>query len=108
MGRVVGAAKGPLLSVMTGSRPLALEGSQLTIAVKPTFVSMATQHSDEVAAAIAAACALRVEPRFVAAPEGDPAPAPTAEPAADEPARLDEGTFVSRFHDQFDATEVDA
>ncbi len=65
-GEALGQLTGPARGVLSASRPTAVEGSSVLVEVSAPLLSSSQRYGEQLAEAIAAALAVRLEPRFVA------------------------------------------
>jgi len=85
--------------VLSASRPTAVEGSSVVVEVSAPLLSSSQRYGEQLADAIAAALALRLEPRFVAVDAGA-----TAVPA-DGNGTISEVELLDQLRRRLDATE---
>ncbi len=85
--------------MLSASRPTAVEGSSVVVEVSAPLLSSSERYADQLAAAIASALALRLEPRFVAT-SAQTAPAPT-----DGDGTISEVELLDQLRRRLDATE---
>ena len=104
---MVASLAGPARGTLTGSEPVALADGRLTVAVNPVLLPSADRFGEQVGAAVAATCAVRVVPSFVAAARGGgTADDPPAAAPSPEPDPMPERELVARLADTLNATEV--
>jgi DNA polymerase III subunit gamma/tau len=90
---------GPARGVLSASRPTALEGASVVVEVSAPLLSSSQRYADQLAEAIAAALALRLEPRFVAIA------APATPTPTDGDGTISEVELLDQLRRRLDATE---
>jgi DNA polymerase-3 subunit gamma/tau len=95
----LGQLTGPARGVLSASRPTAVEGSSVVVEVSAPLLSSSERYGEQLAEAIATALALRLQPRFVALPQG-PSTAPT-----DGDGTISEAELLDQLRRRLDATE---
>jgi len=98
LGRLTGPARG----VLSASRPTAVEGSSVVVEVSAPLLSSSQRYGEQLADAIAAALALRLEPRFVAVETVETGAAPVP---ADGNGTISEVELLDQLRRRLDATE---
>ena len=100
LGEALGQLTGPARGVLSASRPTAVEGSSVVVEVSAPLLSSSERYGEQLAEAIAAALAVRLEPRFVAVAQAGRAPTPT-----DGDGTISEVELLDQLRRRLDATE---
>jgi hypothetical protein len=95
----LGQLTGPARGVLAASRPTAVDGSSVVVEVSAPLLASSQRYADQLAAAIAAALALRLEPRFAAVAGAGVAA------AADGDGTISEVELLDQLRRRLDATE---
>jgi DNA polymerase III subunit gamma/tau len=95
----LGQLSGPARGVLSASRPTAVEGSSVLVEVSAPLLSSSQRYGEQLAEAIAAALALRLEPRFVAVAQ------PASAAPTDGDGTISEVELLEQLRRRLDATE---
>jgi DNA polymerase-3 subunit gamma/tau len=98
-GEALGQLSGPARGVLSASRPTAVEGSSVLVEVSAPLLSSSQRYGEQLAEAIAAALALRLEPRFVAVAQ------PAGAAPTDGDGTISEVELLEQLRRRLDATE---
>ena len=95
----LGQLTGPARGVLSASRPTAVEGSSVLVEVSAPLLSSSQRYGEQLAEAIAAALAVRLEPRFVAIAQ------PSSAAPTDGDGTISEVELLEQLRRRLDATE---
>jgi DNA polymerase-3 subunit gamma/tau len=98
-GEALGQLTGPARGVLSASRPTAVEGSSVLVEVSAPLLSSSQRYGEQLAEAIAAALAVRLEPRFVAVAQ------PSSAAPTDGDGTISEVELLEQLRRRLDATE---
>ena len=98
-GEALGQLTGPARGVLSASRPTAVEGSSVLVEVSAPLLSSSQRYGEQLAEAIAAALAVRLEPRFVAVSQ------PSSATPTDGDGTISEVELLEQLRRRLDATE---
>ncbi len=85
--------------MLSASRPTAVEGSSVLVEVSAPLLSSSQRYGEQLAEAIAAALAVRLEPRFVAVAQ------PASATPTDGDGTISEVELLEQLRRRLDATE---